>query len=98
MWSLLKIYILFFFSKKKQEHLCPSFSPLCIIKNTAYHVIVLALQNFRLEMSCLQDRDMFCHQSVRSKYKLLQDKCHSRVTFSAAFLVNMVNVLVMEAI
>lgn len=96
MWSLLKIY--FLFSKKKQECLCPSFSPLCIIKTIAYHVIVLALQNFRLEMRCLQDRDVFCHQSVRSKYKLLQDKCQSRVTFSAAFLVSRVNVLVMEAI
>lgn len=42
--------------------------------------------------ACLQGRGIFCHQSVGSKYKLLQDKCHCSVTFSAAFISDRVNV------
>lgn len=42
--------------------------------------------------ACLQGRGILCHQSVGSKYKLLQDKHHCSVTFSAAFISNRVNV------
>lgn len=83
MWWLHNLKYLLHFLRGDKSFIVPIF--LCFVSSKPLWLYLLCRTSASRCIS-LQDRDIFCHQSVRSKYKLLQNKCHSSVTFSAALI------------